>query len=223
MSNDEKGCEASGIKMKRAMYAYGRLVSGMKTSKEIEDATNWNYQVVYGALKDLVDMGLIRGAREHEDYKAEPYIYTIVADKELPEGWTVEACVSMEAPPVPTRHGGTKKIEVADNSRDNPMTRALAKGTVYIPEESLRSYTAYIEDFKNIPKRGIKEVDDIIQATLELVMERCRHINRKCPVCDKGRLEALGTRITCQNKKCAVTADSKKSIEMSIKMLKALR
>lgn len=212
-----------GKAVERMMYVYGVLLTnGPLSSPDIEKKSGLGRTIVRKALDDLYGHGYVTRA-QLADVLGKPYIYTPapVDNSKLPTGYTKEYCVKMERPAVAESPRAKHSETRLESNRDNPMTRALAKADISIPEGSLPSYKKALEDLRRIPKYGIKEIDDIIQTTIELVMDRCSNVNRQCPVCH-GKLQMFGTEARCMSKRCGATADSKKSFEASLKMLEAL-
>ena len=207
--------------IEKAMYVYGILLKdGHMRSSKVESLTGWSGSTVHYALHSLLEMGLASRTQE-ASVQGKPWRYAPIAGGKLPEGYTKESCINMENPAKPEEQPkAIAKEERAEKVRDNPLTRALAKKDISIPEDSLASYMQAAEDIGRL-HYGIKEIDDIIDALTDLVRERCRNVDRQCPVCH-GKLKASGTAAVCQSKRCGASADSKKSFELSVKMLTAL-
>lgn len=206
----------------KAMYAYGVLLSqGSMRANRMMEATGWSESVVNITLRHLVrDLGLAVRTQE-ADVQGKPWRYSPNADPpKLPEGYTREICTSMENPVKQDNTRAVAQEARAEKVRDNPLTRALAKKDISIPEDSLASYMQASEDLGRL-HYGIKEIDDIIDAVSNLVRERCRHVDRQCPICH-GQLRASGTAAVCQSKRCGASADSKRTFELSVRMLETL-
>lgn len=207
--------------IEKAMYVYGILLrDGHMRAAKVETLTGWSGSIVHNALHALLDMGLVSRTQE-ADVQGKPWRYAPIANGKLPEGYSKESCVAMENPVRPEEQPRAVAQEArAEKVRDNPLTRALAKKDISIPEDSLASYMQAAEEIGRL-HYGIKEIDDIIDALSDLVRERCRNVDRQCPICH-GKLKASGTAAVCQSKRCGASADSKKSFELSVRMLTAL-
>ena len=212
--------EIPQVEIDRMMYVYGMLLTrGPLLTSGIAEITGWNKAMVSVATTELVTYGL--ATEEQLPQLGSPKRYTPVRDAKLPDGWTKQSCTSMTNPYVPEADPkNVARAERTEKAADNPLTKALAKADVSIPEGSLASYQRFVEDLARM-HYGVKEIDDIVAACTELARERVRHVDRACPFC-KGRLEQDGTAARCTSKRCGKMFDSKETFDVSVDMMRRL-
>ena len=203
----------------RAMYVYGVLLrNGPMLTMAITESTGWANSVVHTACQSLLSMRLV-ARTQMADLQGKPWRYSPIQGK-LPEGYTKDMCTSMDNPVGTLTKHAEAKAERTEKAKENPLTRALSKKDLSIPEASLPAYQRFVSDLSHL-SYGVKELDDIIGAAIDLAVDRCNHVDRQCPICH-GQLRAFGTEARCMSKRCGATADSKKSFELSVRMLNAI-